>query len=92
VFLLFSDCLSHFLFMVSLLVVWFAYATGPSLMLLIVPVRVQDSLYMGLGPVSWGLSFPAGVGLIVVLLVVVWPGASDMPFYDGFLDVYVFCM
>ena len=31
------------------------------LMLLIVPVRVQDSRCMGLGPVSWGLSIPAGV-------------------------------
>jgi hypothetical protein len=29
---------------------------------------------------------------IVVLLVVVWPVVSDMPIYDGFLDMYVFCM
>jgi hypothetical protein len=25
-------------------------------------------------------------------LVVVWPVIFDMPIYDGFLDVYVFCM
>jgi hypothetical protein len=29
---------------------------------------------------------------LVVLLVVVWPVVSDMPIYDGFLDVYVHCM
>jgi hypothetical protein len=59
---------------------------------LIIPVRVQDSQCMGLGSVSWDISIPAGVGLLVVLLVVVWPVVSDMPIYDGFLDVYVFCM
>jgi hypothetical protein len=47
---------------------------------------------MGLGLVSWDLSIPSGVRLIVVLLVVVWSVVSDMPIYDGFLDVYVFCM
>jgi hypothetical protein len=46
---------------------------------------------MDLVPVSWGLLNPAGVRLIVVLLVVVWPIVSDMPIYDGFLDVYMFC-
>jgi hypothetical protein len=60
--------------------------------LLIVPVIVQDSWCMGLGLVSWDFSSPAGVGLLVVLLVVEWPIVSDMPIYDGFLDVYVFCM
>jgi hypothetical protein len=29
---------------------------------------------------------------MVVLLVVVWPVVSDMPIYDGFLDVFMFCM
>jgi hypothetical protein len=47
---------------------------------------------MGLRPVSWGLSFPAGVRLIVVLLVVVWPVVSDMPIFDGVSNVYGFCM
>jgi hypothetical protein len=47
---------------------------------------------MGLGSVSWDLSIPSGVRLMAVLLVVVWPVVSDMPIYDGFLDVYVFCM
>jgi hypothetical protein len=60
-------------------------------MLLIVPVRVQDSRRIDLGLVSWGLSIPVGTRLLV-LLVVVWPVASDMSIYDGFLDVYVFCM
>jgi hypothetical protein len=54
------------------------------MMLLIVPVRVQDSRCMGLGSVSWDIS--------VVLLIVVWPVVSDMPIYDGFSDVYMFCM
>jgi hypothetical protein len=46
------------------------------------------------GPVSvsWDFTIPAGVRLLVVLLVVVFPVASDMPFYDGFLDVYIFCV
>jgi hypothetical protein len=30
--------------------------------------------------------------LMVVLLVVVWNVVYDIPIYDGFLDVYVFCM
>jgi hypothetical protein len=42
--------------------------------------------------VSWDILIPAGVGLLVLLLVVVWPVVSDMPIYDGFLDVYMFCM
>jgi hypothetical protein len=62
------------------------------MMLLIVPVRVQDSRCMGLESVSWDLLIPSGVRLMVVLLVVVWPVVSDMPIYDGFLDVYMFCM
>jgi hypothetical protein len=62
------------------------------MMLLIVPVRVQDSGCMGLGSVFWDFLIPAGVRLLVVPLVVVWPVVSDMPIYDGFLDVYVFCM
>ena len=33
---------------------------------------------MGLGLVSWDFSIPAGVGLLVVLLVVVWPVVSVM--------------
>ena len=57
----------------------------------IVSVRVQDSRCMGLGPVSWGLSIPAGVRCLVVLLVAVWPVVSDMPIYDEFLDVHVSC-
>jgi hypothetical protein len=66
-------------------------------MLLIVPVRLQDSRVsrcMGLGSVSWDISITAGIRLLVVLLVVVWPVdvVSDMPIYDDFLDVYVFCM
>jgi hypothetical protein len=62
------------------------------MMLLIVFVKVQDSGCMGLGSVSWDLLIPFGVRLMVVLLVVVWPIVSDMPIYDGFLDVYMFCM
>jgi hypothetical protein len=62
------------------------------MMLLSVPVKVQDSRCMGLGSVSWDLSIPSGVGLVVVLLLVVWPVVSDMLIYDGFLDVYVSCM
>jgi hypothetical protein len=61
-------------------------------MLLIVPVRVQDSPCMGLGSVSLDLSIPSGVRIMVLLLVVVWPVVSDMPIDDGFLGVYVFCM
>jgi hypothetical protein len=33
---------------------------------------------------SWDILIPAGVGLLVVLLVVVWPVVSDMPIHDGF--------
>jgi hypothetical protein len=62
------------------------------MMLLIVPVRVQDSGCMGRGLVSWDFAIPAGVGLLVVLLVVIWPVVSEMPIYDGFLDVYMFCV
>jgi hypothetical protein len=58
----------------------------------IVPVRVQDSWCMCLGSVSWDLSIPSGVRLMVVLLIVVWPVVSDMPIYDGLLDMYMFCM
>jgi hypothetical protein len=47
---------------------------------------------MGLGSVSYDLLIPSGVRLMVVLLVIVRPVVSDMPIYDGFLDVYVFCM
>jgi hypothetical protein len=61
-------------------------------MLLIVPVRVQDSRCMGLGLVSWDIWIPAGVRRIVVLLEVVWPIVSNMPIYDGFLDVCVSCI
>jgi hypothetical protein len=57
------------------------------MMLLIVPVRVQDSRYMGPGSVSWDFTIPAGVRLLVVLLVVVWPVVSDMPIYDDLLDL-----
>jgi hypothetical protein len=62
------------------------------MMLLIVPVKVQDSWCMGLGSVSWDVSIPSGMGLTLVFIVVVWPVVSDMPIHDGFLDVYVFCM
>jgi hypothetical protein len=61
-------------------------------MLLIVPVRVQDSRCMGLGSVSLDILIPAGVRLLEVLLVVVWPVVSDIPIYDGSLDVYMFCI
>jgi hypothetical protein len=62
-------------------------------MLLIVPVRVQDSWCIGLGSVSWDILVPSGVRVLVVLLVVVvWPVVSDMPIYDGFSDLYVFSM
>jgi hypothetical protein len=47
---------------------------------------------MGLESVSWDILIPSGVRLLVVLLVVVWPIVSNMPIYDGFLDMYVFCM
>jgi hypothetical protein len=47
---------------------------------------------MGLGSVSWDILIPAGVKLITVLLVVVWPVVSNVPIYDGFLDVCMFCM
>jgi hypothetical protein len=85
-----THCLSHLLFLVRLLVVWFAQKSA--VMMLIVPVRVQKSRCMGLGSVSWDLSIPSGVRLVVVLLVVVWPVVSDMPIYGGFLYLYVFCM
>jgi hypothetical protein len=49
-------------------------------------------IIMSLGLVSLDISIPAGVRLIVVLPVVVWPVVSDMPIYYGFLDVYMFCM
>jgi hypothetical protein len=49
------------------------------MMLLIVPVSVQDSRCMGPGSVSCDFMIPAGVRLLVVLLVVVWPVVSDMP-------------
>jgi hypothetical protein len=62
------------------------------MMSLIIPVRVQDSRCMGLGSVSWYISISDGVGFLVVLLLVMWPVVSDMPIYDGFLDVNVFCM
>jgi hypothetical protein len=62
------------------------------MVLLIVPLRVQDSLCIGLRSVSWDISVSSGVRLLVVILVVMWPVVSDMPIYDGFLDVYVFCM
>jgi hypothetical protein len=61
-------------------------------MLLIVPVRVQDSRCMGLRSVSWVTTIPAGVRLLVVILVVMWPVVSDMPVYDGLLDMYMFCI
>jgi hypothetical protein len=54
------------------------------MMLLFVPVRVQDSWCMGLGLVSWEISVPSGARLLVVLLVVMWPVVSDMPIYEGF--------
>jgi hypothetical protein len=57
------------------------------MMLLIVPVRVQDSRCTGPGSVSWDFTIPASVRLLVVLLIVVWPVVSDMPIYNGFLDV-----
>jgi hypothetical protein len=60
------------------------------MMFLIVPVRVQDSRCMGPGSVSLDFTNPAGVRLLVVLLVVMWPVVSDIPIYDGFLDVYMF--
>jgi hypothetical protein len=62
------------------------------MMLLIVPVRVQNSRCMGIRLVAWDFTISAGVRLLVVLLVVMWPVVSDMPIYDGFLDVYMFCM
>jgi hypothetical protein len=61
-------------------------------MLLIVPVRVQDSRCMGLGLVSWDILFLSSVRLLVVFLVVVWPVVSNMAIYGGFLDVCVFSM
>jgi hypothetical protein len=86
-----THCPSHLLFLVRLLAVWFAYKSAV-MMLLIVTVRVQDSWCVGLGSVSWDISVPSNVRLLVELLVVMWPVVSDMPIYDGFLDVYMFCM
>jgi hypothetical protein len=83
-----THCLSHLLFLVRLLAVWFAYKSA-MMMLLIVSVRVQDSQCMGPGLVSWVFTIPASVRLLVVLLIDVWPVVSDMPIYDGFLDVYI---
>jgi hypothetical protein len=54
------------------------------MMLLIISVRVQDSWCMGLGSVSWDILVPAGVRLIVVLLVVVWPESPICPFMMAF--------
>jgi hypothetical protein len=48
-----------------------------------------ESRCMGLGSNSWDILITDGVRLLVVLLVVVWPVVSDMPIYDGFLDMYV---
>jgi hypothetical protein len=62
------------------------------MIMLIVPVRVQDSRCMGPRSVSWDFMIPAGVRLLVVLLEVVWPIVSDIFIYDGFLDVYMFCV
>jgi hypothetical protein len=68
------------------------HVTSAVMMLLIVPVRVQDSRCMGPPSVSWDFTIPAGVRLLVVLLVVVWPVVSDMPIYGAFLDVYLSCV
>jgi hypothetical protein len=68
--LLLTHCLSHLLFLVRLLAVWFAYKSAV-MMLLIVPVGVQDSRCVGPGSVSWDFTILAGVRLLVVLLVVV---------------------
>jgi hypothetical protein len=84
-----THCLSHLLFLVHLLAVWFAYKSA-MMMFLIVPVRVEDSRCMGLGSVFWDISVPSDVRLLVVLLLVMWPVVYDMPIYDGFLDMYVF--
>jgi hypothetical protein len=54
------------------------------MLLLIVPVRVQDSRCMGPRSDYWDFTIPAGVILLIVLLVVV------RPIYDDFLDVYMF--
>jgi hypothetical protein len=75
-------------------VVWFAYKCA-MMMLLIVPVRVQNTWCMGPGSVPWDFTISASVRLLVVLLVVVWPVVSDMPIYDDFLvflDMYMFFM
>jgi hypothetical protein len=50
----------------------------PWLMLLIVPVRMQDSWCMGPGLASWGLLITASVRLLVVLLVVMWTVVSHL--------------
>jgi hypothetical protein len=68
-------------------VLWFLL-----LLLLIVPVRKQDSPCMGLGPVSGDFSIPARVGLLRLLIVVMWPVVYDLPIYDELLDVHVSCM
>jgi hypothetical protein len=44
---------------------------------------------MSPGSGSWDFTIPAGVRLLVVLLVV-WPIVCDMPIYDGFLNMYMF--
>jgi hypothetical protein len=49
-------------------------------MLFIVPVRVKDSRCMGPRLVSWDFTIPAGVRLLVGVLVVVWPVVSARSF------------
>jgi hypothetical protein len=58
-----THCISHLLFLVRLLAVWFAYKSAV-MMLLIVPVRVQDSWCMGPGSVAWDFMILAGVRLL----------------------------
>jgi hypothetical protein len=86
-----THCLSHLLLLVCLLAVWFAYKSAV-MVLLIVPVRVQDSWCMGPGSVSWDFMIPTGVRLLILLLAVVCPVVSNMPIYYDFLDVYMFSM
>jgi hypothetical protein len=62
-------------------------------------VDVVDCSYESAGQLVYGprIGFlgrldPCRCKTIVVLLVVVWPVVSDMPIYDGFLDVCKLCM
>jgi hypothetical protein len=85
-----THCLSHLLFLVRLVAVWFAYKSAV-MMLLIVPVKVQGSRCMGPGSVSWDYD-PCQCKTSRCTTSSRVAVVSDMPIYVGFLDVCMFCM